>query len=261
MILAEPLLDDAANGFGLGDPDRHGRFTPVQAVARRPHRLEMHEIERERLSADRKVDLEAIAPEDAIGRLMAQCRQFRREQAELLEGHIGMAGHAHELDRLPVRRFGAHHQRHVDAPGIIARCGVFLAVALADHLEEIAVFERLERLDIVDLLQADDIRPGRGDGQRRQLPRVVRMGNGARLFEIAVFCLRPDIEQGERPVLVQLIAETGKVEPVHQVLDVERGQTKRHDGDHCPLGGVKTSPERQDHAGARATSPFIARSL
>ena len=65
-----------------------------------------------------------------------------------------MAGHAHELDRLAVRGFVAHHHGDVDAADVIAGGGVFLPVALPHHLEQIAVFEGLQRLDIVDLLQA-----------------------------------------------------------------------------------------------------------
>ena len=86
---------------------------------------------------------------------------------------MGVAGHAHELDRLALRGLGAHHHRDVDAARIIAGSGVFLPVALPHHLEQIAVFEGLQRLDIVDLLQADDVGAGRGDRQRRQLARVV----------------------------------------------------------------------------------------
>ena len=132
---------------------------------------------RQRHAGDRDVDLQAVAPENALVRLDAERVELRRVQAELLEGHAGMAGHAHELDLLAVARLVAHHHRHVDAAAVIAGGGVFLAIALADHLEEIAVFERLQRLDIVDLLQADDVGMRVGDGQRGELARVVGMGD------------------------------------------------------------------------------------
>ena len=119
-----------------------------------------------------------------------------------------MAGHAHELDLLAVARFVAHHDRDVDAAAVIALGGEFLPVALADHLEEIAIFERLQRLDIVDLLQADDVGVGFGDRQRGQLPRVVGMRHRPRLLEQPVLGLVLDLVERQRPVLVELIAET-----------------------------------------------------
>ena len=144
-------------------------------------------------------------------------------QVEIAEGDMGMAGHAHEFDRLAMDRLGARHHGHVDAARIIAARDVFLAIAGADHLEEIAIFKRLQRLDIVHLLQADDVGARRGDGERGKLARVVGMGNRPRPLQQAVFRLVLDVVEGQRTVLVQLVAEAGEIEPVHQVLDVEGG--------------------------------------
>ena len=124
---------------------------------------------------------------------------------------------------------------------VVAGRGVFLAVALAHHLEQIAVFEGLQRLDIVDLLQAEDVGARRGDGQRGELARVVGVRDGARLLQQPVLGLVADLEQRQRPVLVKLVAKAGKVEPVHQVLDVEGGEAKRHGRDLCPQAPPKTS--------------------
>ena len=99
---------------------------------------------------------------------------------------------------------------------------------------------------IVDFLQADDVGAGGGDGQRRQLPRVVGMGDGARLLQLPVLGLVLDLEQRQRAVLVQLVAETGKVEPVHQVLDVEGGKAQRH--------GSTIAACRRQRQGRRAVS-------
>ena len=78
---------------------------------------------------------------------------------------------------------------------VIARGGVFLAVALPDHLEQIAVFECLQRFDIVDLLQAQDVGTGRGDSERGQLAGIIGMRDRAGLFEQPVFRLVPDREK------------------------------------------------------------------
>jgi hypothetical protein len=69
------------------------------------------------------------------------------------------------------------------------------------------------------------------------------MGDGARLFQCAVFRLALDLEQGQRPVLIELIAETGEIEPVHQVFDIEGGKAQRHGSDNCLQVASKTSAE------------------
>ena len=139
-----------------------------------------------------------------------------------------MAGHAHELDLLAVARFVARHHRHVDAAAVIAGGREFLPVALADHLEEIAVLEGLQRLDVVDLLQADDVGMRVGDGERGELARVVGVRHRPALLEQPVFGLVLDLVERQRAILVELIAETGEIEPVHQVFDVEGGNSERH---------------------------------
>ena len=159
---------------------------------------------------------------------LPRASEFGRVQAEIGEGHMRVAGHAHELDRLAVRRFGPQHHRDVDAARIIAGGGVFLAVALPHHLEQIAVFKGLQRLQIVDLLQAQYVGAGGRDGERRQLPHVVGMRDRAGLLEQPVFRLVLDREQRQRPVLMELVAKAGIIEPVHEVLDIERGDAQRH---------------------------------
>ena len=128
---------------------------------------------------------------------------------------------------------------------VVAGCGVFLAVALSHHLEQIAVFESLQRLHVVDFLQAEDVGAGRGDGKRGQLAHVVGVRDGSGLLQQAVLGLVADIEQGQCTVLVELVAEAGIIEPVHQVLDIEGGEAKRHGRDLCPQAPLKTSARRE----------------
>ena len=188
----------------------------------------MDGVDGERRAADGDVDLEAVAPKNPFVGLDAERFQLRRMQAELLEGHAGVAGHAHELDLLAMARLVARHHGNVDAAAVIAGGGVFLAVAFANHLEEIAVLERLQRLDIVDLLQADDVGMRVGDGERGELARVVGMRDRPALLEQPVLGLILDLVERQRAVLVELVAETGEIEPVHQVFDVEGGDSERH---------------------------------
>ena len=201
----------------------------------------MDRIDGERRAADGDVDLQAVAPENPLVRLDAERFELGRVQAELLEGHAGMAGHAHELDLLAVARLVARHHGDVDAAAVIAGGGEFLPVALADHLEEIAVLERLQRLDIVDLLQADDVGVRVGNGQRRELARVVGMRDRPALLEQPVLGLVLDLVERQRAVLVELIAETGEIEPVHQVFDVEGGDAERHGCSNARRSGANTS--------------------
>ena len=240
-ILAEAVLDDAPHGLRLGNAHRHRRIAARHAVARAAHRLEMDRVDGERRAADGHVDLQAVAPEDPLVGLDAERFQLGRVQAELLEGHAGMAGHAHEFDLLAVARLVAHHDGDVDAAAVIAGGREFLPVALADHLEEIAVFEGLQRLDVVDFLQADDVGMRVGDGQRGELARVVGVRHRPCLLEQPVFGLVLDLVERQRAVLVELVAEAGEVEPVHQVFDVEGGNAERHGGDLCPSASRKTS--------------------
>ncbi|MNT68359.1 hypothetical protein D3C72_2065880 [compost metagenome] len=84
-----------------------------------------------------------------------------------------MAADVDDLDLLAIARLVAHHHAHVDAAAVIALDQIFVPVAGADHAEQIAVFEGLQRLHAVDLLQAQDIGPHVGDGERRELAGVV----------------------------------------------------------------------------------------
>jgi hypothetical protein len=45
------------------------------------------------------------------------------------------------------------------------------------------------------------------------------------------------MEQRQRPVLMQLVAEARIIEPVHQVLDVEGGEAQRHGASFARLAG------------------------
>ena len=202
-------------------------------VARPAHRLEMDPVEGERVAGNGKVDFQAVAPENPFQRLDAEQCQLGRRQAEFLEGHAGMAGHAHELDLLAVAGFVPHHDRDVDAAAVIALGGEFLPVPLADHLEEIAILERFQRADIVDLLQADDVGMGFGDRQRGELPRIVGMRHCPGLLQQPVLGFVLDLVERQRPILGELIAKPGKIEPVHQVFDVESGNPERHGAELC----------------------------
>ena len=69
---------------------------------------------------------------------------------------------------------------------------------------------------------------------------VVGMRDRARLLQQLVFRLVLDVEEREAPVLVKLVAKAGIIEPVHQVLDVEGGEAKRHGRDLCPQASANT---------------------
>ena len=62
----------------------------------------MDRIDGERRAADLQVDLEAVAAENTLIRLCQHCLKLGRVEAELLVGHMRVAGHADEFDRLPV---------------------------------------------------------------------------------------------------------------------------------------------------------------
>jgi hypothetical protein len=161
----------------------------------------MHAEDRQRQPADPEPQLEAVAPEDARGGIDTHLGQRRGEEPELLEGDVCMAHHLLDFDRLAVRRLLAQHDGDIDTPPVIARRGEFVPVAGADHLVEIAIFEGLQRGQIVDLLQADDVGPRRRDGERRKLTRVVGMGQRACHLQKPVIGLLADLEQRQRAVL------------------------------------------------------------
>ena len=70
-----------------------------------PIDLKCSGVDGERPAPDLDVDLEAVAAEDALVLGLAERRELGRMQAEVGVGYVRMAGHAHELDRLAVRRF------------------------------------------------------------------------------------------------------------------------------------------------------------
>ena len=99
----------------------------------------------------------------------------------------------------------------------------------------------------------DDVGAGVGDRQRGQLARVVGVGDRARLLEQPVFGLVLDAIERQRPILVELVAEAGEVEPVHQVFDVEGGDSERHGRELCPL-----ARRTQVHSDRRASRARVA---
>ena len=116
-----------------------------------------------------------------------------------------------------------------------------MAVAVADHLEEIAVFESVERFDRVHFLEAQYVGPCRRDRQCAVLPRIVGFRQSPGALQRAVLSLVPYLIKGQRAVPVQLVPEAGKVEAVHEVFDVEGGNANRHGGELCPQAMRNTS--------------------
>src|SRR5690606_31610826 len=84
------------------------------------------------------------------------------------------------------------------------------------------------------------------------------MSDGASLLQKPVFGLIPDLEKRQSPILIELVAETGIIEPVHEIFDVERGEAKRHGGEHCPDATSKTSPQQPEPASFVAVNPRSA---
>ena len=167
-----------------------------------------------------------------------------------------MACHAHELDGLPVARLWPDHHGDVDAAAVVARRQIFLAIAVADHLEQISVLERLQRVEIVDLLQAEDVSLGRGDGERAQLARIVGERDRARHFQLAIFRFGADIVERQSAILVKLVAESREIEPVHQVFDIECSEAQRH----RPVSALPRTALQRPWRATAGTMPFIARS-
>ena len=141
-----------------------------------------------------------------------------------------MAPDVNAFDLPAVARLLPHQHGNVDAARVVAFDQVVLAIAVADHAEEIAIFEGAQRIEIVHLLKAEDIGIRIGDGERRLLARIVRQRDGARLFQPLVLGLVADVEQAKHAILPGLVAKTGEVETGHQVFDVERGNAYRHEG-------------------------------
>ena len=129
---------------------------------------------------------------------------------EIVIGEMRVTGHADKFDGLAVTGLFPHQHSHVDATAVIAFDHIFVAVALADHLEQIAKLEGVQRADIIYLLQAENIRMGFGDRQRGQLPRVVGVGNRPPLFKLPVLFLILYLEQLQRAVLVEIVLEIPK---------------------------------------------------
>ncbi len=132
-----------------------------------------------------------------------------------------MAPDIQAFDLFPMPGLFPHQDRDIDAACIIAFDEEFLPVAAADHLEQIAIFERLQRRHVVGLLQAENVRVAVGDRQRRHLPRVIGVCDGAGFLETLIFGLALDVEEPQDPVLPELVAKAGEIEPTHQVLDIK----------------------------------------
>ena len=185
----------------------------------------MHHIKRQRLAADAEIDLQAVALENPLMRLRPAL-ELRLPQIELLIGEMGVALHRHEFNLLAVAGFLAHHNRHVDPAAIIAFREVFVPVARSNHLEEIAVFEGVQRIEAFHLLQADDVGVCVGDRQCRHLPRIVGQRDRPRDLHLLVGRLALDIVELHRPVTPQFVAEPGKIEPAQQVFGIEGGNSE-----------------------------------
>ena len=187
----------------------------------------MHDKQRERPAADAEIQLQAIALENAVAGHVGECQGIV-EQVEIGVSDTGMRFDIDAFDLLAVAGLLAHENRNIDPPAVIALDQIFLAVAIADHAEEIAVFEGLQRRHIVGFLQAEDIGVAIGNGERRHLPRVIGIGDGAGFLQPLVFRLVLDVEEPENAILLEVVAKAGKIEPAHQVLDIEGGKAKGH---------------------------------
>src|SRR5690606_23571785 len=117
MILAKTLFDDVAHGQRLSVADRHRGLASVHAVARAAHGLEVHGVDGERTARYRYVDLQTVPAEYAFMRFLAQRCELGCMQSEIGIGDMRMAGHAHELDGLAVRRLRTEHDSDIDAAG------------------------------------------------------------------------------------------------------------------------------------------------
>ena len=54
----------------------------------------------------------------------------------------------------------AHHHADINAATVITVDQIFMLVALPDHFEQIAIFKGIQCLEVIDLLQAENIRAG-----------------------------------------------------------------------------------------------------
>ena len=72
---------------------------------------------------------------------------------------------------------------------------------------------------------------------------VSGLRDGASLLEHLVLGIALDIERRQRAILVELVAQAGKIEPVHQVLDIEGGKAQRH-AVNCLQAKAKTRASR-----------------
>ena len=145
-------------------------------------------------------------------------------ETEVAIGNRGMAADIDTFDALAVPRLLAHQHGHVDAAAVIALDQVFLPVAVADHTEEISVFERLQGRHVVGFLQAEDVGIRIGDGKCGMLTGIVGMRNGARLLQALVFRLVANVEEAQHAILAKLVAKTREIETGHEIFDVERGE-------------------------------------
>jgi hypothetical protein len=191
-------------------------------------RTGMTDEKRQRLAADAHIDFQAITLEDTFMRLDPQQRKFGIVNSKIIVGEMRVTGHVDEFDRLAVTGLIAHQHSHVDATAVIALDHEFVPVALSNHLEQITELEGVQRADIVDLLQAENIRMGFGDRQRGQLPRVVGVGDRPPLFKLPVLLLILYLEELQCPVLVEIVLESRKIETVHEVFDIESGDANGH---------------------------------
>ena len=226
--LAEATLDQQARRLRLGDADGPRPGAALHAVAPRTHRLEVREVERGAPSTDAQVHLQEVAAEHAVVPLDADLPQRRVVQVEVVVGDVRVRAHLEHLDGRAVAGRAAGDECHVDAAGVVALDHVALGIVEREHRAEIAVAEGVQRVRVLDLLQAQDVGVGVRDGEGCHLPRVVGMRDDAGLLQCAELLLGLNVHQGERTVASHRARPAGEVEAGEKVLDVERGDADRH---------------------------------
>jgi hypothetical protein len=142
----------------------------------------------------------------------------------------------------------------VDPAPVIAFGQVFVAVALAHHAEQIAVFEGVQRLQALDLLQADDVGVGIGHGQGGQLHLVVGVGDHPRLFQHPELRLVLHGDHLQGAIAAQFVAIAGEIEPPKQVFGVEGRDAKGHM--EYTVSGMRGDPTKP---AAPVTPPLLLR--
>jgi hypothetical protein len=178
------------------------------------------------LSCYAEIHIQTIPLENAIMGLDPQFGENRLIETKVIISYVGIARDFIDLDRLSVSCRVAHHNGNIDPAAVIAIYEIFMPEAMAYHLEKIAILEGIERSEIVHFLQAKNISPCFGNSERRHLAHIVCVRHSACLLEKAILRLIVDFEQLQGAILMQFIAKAGKIEPAHQIFDIESGYGK-----------------------------------